>query len=298
MSQLLCIGECMIEFAPAAGGLFSMGFAGDTFNTAWYARKVAPPEVAIGYLTAVGDDSASDAMLAFMRTAGVVPHAARRGDRSVGLYLISLKDGERSFSYWRSASAARTLAENLEALETLGPGDVAYFSGITLGILPPEGRARLFAVLAESRARGVRIAFDPNLRPRLWDSAGEMCRVVMDGAAVADIALPSFEDESDHFGDPGLAATADRYTRAGATTVAVKNGAGDMLIRDTGDAVVTPDPAPAVVDTTAAGDSFNAAFLVALMAGRPPVEAAVEGARLAARVIGAPGALVDLSPGA
>ena len=295
MSQLLAIGECMIEFAPAPDGLFSMGYAGDTFNTAWYARRIAPPGVDVGYVTAVGDDSASDAMLAFMESSGVTPHAPRRSDRSVGLYLISLKDGERSFSYWRNASAARTLADDLTALPDLKPGDIAYMSGITLGILPPEGRARLFSVLAEARSGGVRVAFDPNLRPRLWPSNDEMCRVVMEGAEVSDIALPSYEDEADHFGDADLAATADRYTNAGASVVAVKNGPGDMLIREGGaDRIVTPDPAPAVVDTTAAGDSFNAAFFVALMAGKSPAEAAMDGARLAARVIGARGALIDL----
>ncbi|KAA9009406.1 sugar kinase [Histidinibacterium aquaticum] len=295
MNRLLCIGECMIEFAPAEGGLFAKGYAGDTFNTAWYAARTGGETVDVSYLTAVGDDPVSDSMLDFMSTSGVRPIAARRAGGTVGLYLISLRDGERSFSYWRSASAARTLADDLEALPDLAPGDIAYFSGITLAILPPGSRARLLSVLAAARAKGIRVAFDPNLRPRLWPDTETMCTAIAEGARVADIALPSFEDEADHFGDGSPEATAERYARAGASVVAVKNGPGDMLLREgTRTSTLQPTAVSEVVDTTAAGDSFNAAFLVGLLNGEQAAEAADAGARLAARVIGARGALVEL----
>ena len=38
------IGECMIELSAGKGDLWRMGFAGDTFNTAWYARAILPKE--------------------------------------------------------------------------------------------------------------------------------------------------------------------------------------------------------------------------------------------------------------
>lgn len=295
MARLLAIGECMIELAPTGDGTFGMGFAGDTFNTAWYARHLAGPDIDIAYLSAIGDDAPSRDMQAFMAAGGIMPELVVRSGRSVGLYMISLRDGERSFSYWRSASAARTLADDLNELPGVSPGDIAFFSGITLAILPEEGRERLLSVLAEARARGITVAFDPNLRPRLWPDTATMCASIMQAATVADIALPSFEDEQGFFGDADIQATATRYAGAGAGLVVVKDGAGPVLVREDGrDESVPTEPATEIVDTTAAGDSFNAAVLVGLMTGRSAAEAARDGCALARKVIGARGALVEV----
>ncbi|MEO1536956.1 MAG: sugar kinase [Pseudomonadota bacterium] len=294
MPRLLSIGECMIELAPTEEETFSMGFAGDTFNTAWYARRLASADTQVAYLSAIGDDEPSDRMRAFMEDAGIVPELAARARRSVGLYMISLKDGERSFSYWRSASAAPTLADDLERLPCK-PGDIAFFSGITMAILDDTARKRFLSVLAEARTTGVQIAFDPNLRPRLWPDTATMCDWIMQAAHVADIALPSFEDEQGYFTDANIRATADRYASAGATTVVVKDGPGPVLLRHDGtEATVPPSPVAKVVDTTAAGDSFNAGFLVGLMEGLSADDAVRQGCELARKVIGARGALVKL----
>jgi len=120
MNRFLAIGECMIEMSVAGDGLYRMGFAGDTFNTAWYLRRLLPPGVEVAYLSAVGDDAPSRRMEGFMRDAGLVPELAVREGGAVGLYMISLKDGERSFSYWRANSAARSLADDLDALGLAG----------------------------------------------------------------------------------------------------------------------------------------------------------------------------------
>ncbi|SFB00972.1 2-keto-3-deoxygluconate kinase [Poseidonocella pacifica] len=292
--QFLSIGECMIEMAPRADGSYSMGFAGDTFNTAWYARRVAGPDLEIGYLSAVGDDGPSQEMTTFMREAGVRPELAVRPGRAVGLYMISLIEGERSFSYWRSTSAATTLADDLDRLPGLGAGDMAFFSGITLAILPESGREKLLAALAKARAEGVTVAFDPNLRPRLWSGTEDMCRWIMRGAEVADIALPSYEDEGAHFGDADKAATGARYLSAGAQLVIVKDGPLPvLLVTPEAENLVETVPAEQVVDTTAAGDSFNARFLVGVLSGETATVAAAQACGLSRQVIGAHGALVE-----
>lgn len=291
----LSIGECMVELAPQPGGLYAMGFAGDTFNTAWYARRCLPDAWHVAYLSAVGQDAVSDAMTGFMRGEGIdTAPVARLTDRTVGLYLISLQNGERSFSYWRGQSAARLLAVDPDRLAGALRGvRVAYLSGITLAILDPPDRARLLSALSAARAGGTVVAFDPNLRPRLWPDAPAMCAAIMQGAAVADIVLPSHEDEATHFGDADPAATAARYAGAGAGLVVVKNGADQMLALSKGGPVrLTPPPVAEVVDTTAAGDSFNAAFLAAWLGGAGLTDAMAQGAALAGRVIGARGALV------
>ncbi|MDT8342784.1 MAG: sugar kinase, partial [Thermohalobaculum sp.] len=224
--RFLAIGECMVEMAPAGDGLFRMGFAGDTFNTAWYARRLLPADWSVGYATAVGDDAVSRAMRDFMAGEGIDTAAVRCiPGRTVGLYMIRLEHGERSFSYWRGQSAARALADDIGWLDrTLAAGDLLFFSGITLAILGPEGRTALAGALARARAAGAQVAFDTNLRPRLWESEAAMRAGLTLGGSVADIVLPSFDEETALFGDARPEATVARYRDLGAGLVAVKNG--------------------------------------------------------------------------
>ncbi len=285
----------MAELTPAgAPDTYRQGFAGDTFNTAWYlARCGAGLEVA--FFTAIGDDDMSAALRRFIGQSGVEDRLIRvvRGG-TLGLYLVSLQNGERSFTYWRGQSAARQLADDPDALRAaLAGAGIAYFSGITLAILPPEGRAGLLAELATARAAGTRIAFDPNLRPRLWTDAEEMTRAIMAAAELSDIALPSYEDEARWFGDATPEATCARYADAGARQVVVKNGAGDLLWQDgTRQGRFAVAPIAQTVDTTAAGDSLNAGVLAELAEGGSLERGVVRGCALAREVVQHRGALV------
>jgi 2-dehydro-3-deoxygluconokinase len=291
--RVVALGECMVELAPVGGGLYRRGFAGDTYNFAWYLRRLLPGDWRVGYCTWLGTDAVSDELSGAMASAGIETSAIRRTDaRTVGLYMIDLRGGERSFTYWRSQSAARLLASDPSWLAAqLRGADLVLFSGITLAVA--EQRAALLATLAEARAAGTTVAFDPNLRPRLWSDAPTMCRELTRGAEVADVLLPSFEDESAHFGDPTPGATIARYRACGARTVVVKNGDAEISAWDATEGAATArPPRVAAVDTTAAGDSFNAGFLAARLRGAPLPEAVGAGMRLAAGVIRHPGALV------
>ena len=284
----------MIELAPREDGALRKGFAGDTFNTAWYARRLLPDDWSVAYGTCVGTDTVSDEMVAFMAGEGIDTSAIRRiPDRTVGLYMISLREGERSFSYWRGQSAARLLAADEAWLDaTLAGRSCIHLSGITLAILTPAHREALCAALARARAQGCHIAFDTNLRPRLWESAEAMKAGLALGASVADTVLPSFDEETGLFGDRSPAATADRYAALGAREVCVKNGGQALHILSEGDLHSFTPPAVRQVDSTAAGDSFGAAWLAARLTGADIETAAGRAMALAAQVIQERGALV------
>ena len=293
--RLLSIGECMVELMQAEGGLMRKSFAGDTFNTAYYARHFLPADWTVDYFTAIGKDTISDEMLAFIEAQGIgTGEIARIEGRSPGLYMIHLKDGERSFSYWRSVSAAKLLANDADRLRAaLGSSDIAVFSGITLAILPPEGIDTLLAELRRARAAGKRIVFDPNIRPRLWESAERMREVITEGGRAASLVMPSFEDETTHFGDASIAATIARYRDLGAGELVVKDGAEGATLHFGGESSHVPSArAEKIVDTTSAGDSFNGSFLARLAVGDRPQQAARFAAEVAAAVIQHHGALV------
>lgn len=293
---ILSIGEAMLELSPApADGLWRLGIAGDTLNTAWYLRRLLPAPWRVGYFSRVGKGGFSQRMVDFLTAEGIeAGHVSRDPEREIGLYAISLSQGERSFSYWRDQAAARRLADDPAALRAaLAPAGMACFSGITLAILPPAGRDQLLAALGQARAAGLQVVFDPNLRPGLWPGGAVMRDQVMCAAALADLVLPSFDDEHGHFGDPDPQATVSRYLAAGARQVVVKAGGQAVRFGGAEGAGLVSDLAPETpVDTTAAGDSFNAGYLAARLQGADPVAAIAAGHRLARRVIRHHGALV------
>ncbi|NHT76356.1 sugar kinase [Rhizobiaceae bacterium CRRU44] len=298
MARLLAIGECMVELGDAGSGLLRKGFAGDTLNAAYYVRTYLPADIDVAYLSAVGTDLLSQEMLAFIEAKAILTEDIRQIDGAApGLYMIHLQDGERSFSYWRSASAARKLADDAAHLRSaIEKADTIVFSGITLAILSPEARETLILELRRAKAVGKRVVFDPNIRPRLWEDAATLRAVVEAGARTSTVLLPSFDDEQVHFGDADPEATIARYRQWGADMVLVKNGGGDALLSAEGSDVarISPPKVEAVVDTTSAGDSFNGAFLAKVLAGVAPAEAAAFAARVAAAVIAHHGALVPI----
>ncbi|MEL6170343.1 MAG: sugar kinase, partial [Pseudomonadota bacterium] len=224
--RLLAVGECMAELSPSeTAGHYRLGFAGDTFNTAWYAARLLPAG-SVAYFTRLGDDPASADLRRFAEAGQIdTRHISTEVGGTLGLYMITLKDGERSFTYWRGQSAARHLADDPAALAAaMAEAEIVYVSGITMAILAPAARDALLGELETARAAGRTIAFDPNLRPRLWSNPDDMRAEVMRTAALCHLALPSFEDEAEWFGDADPVATAARYRAAGAEAVIVKNG--------------------------------------------------------------------------
>jgi 2-dehydro-3-deoxygluconokinase len=292
--KVACIGECMVEFAQDSGALFRRGFGGDTLNTALYLARLG---IDTSYVTALGDDSLSEAMLAAWRAEGIATdHVLRVAGRVPGLYMIERDArGERSFLYWRDRAPARELFDRADdaMLERLAAFDWLYFSGISLSLYGETGRAKLRELLAAARRRGGRVAFDGNYRPRGW--AGKESAQQAFGAILplVDLALPTLEDEQMLFGDADAATCLERLKTFGVSEIVIKRGALGCLIDVAGETFdVPPQQALQPVDTTAAGDSFNAGYLAARIRGARPFEAAAAGHRLAGAVIMSPGAVI------
>ncbi len=292
MTRVACIGEAMIELSLQNGT--HIGFAGDTLNTAIYLKRVWP-EGQVSYVSALGQDSFSDQMLAYMQDEMLdTSHVARISNHVPGLYAITLDSaGERSFTYWRENSAARQLfgANCAVKLPNLDAFDLLYLSGITVAILPQHIRDELYQYLVEFRAQGGKVAFDSNYRPGLWPDQETARNVISDFWSICDIALPSLDDEIALFGDADQAAVLARLQACGVRSGALKRGAeGPYALGKTVD--IDFAQAVDIVDTTAAGDSFNAGFLAAKLQGKPMEDCLISGHDLATKVIAHAGAIL------
>ena len=71
MKSLLGIGECMLELSSVQDNLWQQNFAGDVFNTLWYAKALTSEDISINFFTAIGDDHSSDEMISFIESSGV-----------------------------------------------------------------------------------------------------------------------------------------------------------------------------------------------------------------------------------
>lgn len=292
----LGLGECMVELAPTREGTLRQGFAGDVFNTLWYSAQALGAGWQVRFQTALGSDPLSDEMIAFAQDSGIDCSTVLRLPGAMpGLYMIRLTDGERSFLYWRGQSAARRMMDDADLVAAeMARAAVVYLSGITLAILSPEARAALIELMAQARDAGAMVAFDPNVRPALWESPEAMRLAITQAAAAASLVLPSHDDEARAFGDASPEQTASRYHDAGTPIVVVKNGPAPVLTHSAQGLAShdTPQLVGPLIDSTAAGDSFNAGFLAEFLGSSDIGMAVCAGQRLAASVVQGRGALV------
>jgi 2-dehydro-3-deoxygluconokinase len=307
--RLVAVGECMIELRSTGPQTMARAYGGDTLNTAVYLARLANQQYKVGYATAIGaKDPYSDEMLATWTAEQIeTSYVSRLDNRLPGLYTINVDDqGERQFHYWRQNSPAREYFSDAPSLleQDLTSVDVLYFSGISLAILPPSGRQRLFQALQTLRTQGGKVVFDNNYRPRLWASVQEARAAYEQAYAFADVALITLNDEQAVWGDgSALLSEAEVLDRVqglsgrGCAEVVVKRGSEPTLLYLTGQPplALPTEKVARVIDTTAAGDSFAAGYIAARLKGQAPQDAVKAGNRLASVVIQHPGAIIPVS---
>lgn len=302
--RLAVLGECMVEIKPTMPSVqFGQGpidahirYGGDTLNCSVYLARMG---VDVSYVTALGDDPLSDWMVGQWQAEGINCDQVRRAERTVpGLYLIDTDEaGERSFFYWRDQAPARSMFDDPQKagllFESLRSYAYIYLSGITLALFNEPIRRNIYAFLDDFRANGGKVCFDNNYRPRQWPDATTARAAFESLYQRSDIALPTLEDEQLLYAGESEQDTVDRILTSGAPEIVIKKGAlGCRVVADGIDQNVTAQPVDKVVDTTAAGDSFNAGYLAARFAGRGCIEASEHGHKLAATVVQYPGAII------
>ncbi|GLO62595.1 2-dehydro-3-deoxygluconokinase [Vibrio sp. MACH09] len=296
--NIAVIGECMIELQKISGQL-KQTYGGDTLNTALYlTRLLKAQEINISYVTALGQDSFSSEMLEAWQEEGIDGDLVLTiEDKQPGIYCIETDEfGERRFQYWRNESAAKFMLQQPESaalLDKLHTYDAVYLSGITLAILTETGRNALFDFLESFSSKGGKVYFDNNYRAKLWKSREEAIACYRKVLQCTDIALLTFEDEQELFGDLDVEQCIERTTSMGVAEIIIKRGSkACLVVEQNGVNYVEPDAVSNIVDTTAAGDSFSAGFIARRLTGGNAEQAAQFGHGVAGAVIQHKGAII------
>lgn len=290
MVHIVCVGEGMVELSRAGDG-WQVGYGGDALNTAIHLARLGYHSA---FLTALGSDPCSvDLRKQWHREGLDCSMILAHPTRQVGLYAIDVDErGERRFAYWRGDSAARSLFSidaSKNVIDAASRTNLLHFSLISLAVLPETGRRDLIDLAQHVRAQGGKVSFDGNYRPLLWRDRDEALHWGDRAISIADIGLPTLDDETELSGLGSPREVQARWRRLGCHETVVKMGRQGCLLPD--GSHMSPKSVFAPVDTSGAGDAFDAGYLAARLAGRSERQAAARGHEIAAWTIMRAGAI-------
>lgn len=289
--DLIGLGECMIELSatePLGQALtLRKSYGGDVMNTLVHAARLGSRT---GFISRVGNDPFGAGLLEMWRGEGIDVSQAPLVEGLNGAYFISLlSGGEREFTYYRSNSAASQLRPADLSADYIASSRCLLISGITQAI-STSAEATTLKAARIAKQHGVRVAFDPNYRARLWATRGGLraARAALQRVLpLIDVLLPSASADLELFD-----LTAELDVLELAPLVALKVGADGAWIRGEAQSIQIPTERVNVVDTTGAGDAWNAGFLHHLLCGATATAAARAGNRCAGVVVQAHGAIL------
>ncbi|HXW19301.1 MAG TPA: sugar kinase, partial [Roseiarcus sp.] len=219
--EIVAIGEPLYELnQPRGSEAFVPGFGGDTSNAMIAAARSG---ARAGYFTAIGADSFGQALVELWRREGV--DASRiivNTAAHTGLYFVTHGPKGHEFSYLRAGSAASRITEADIPADYIGAAQILHVSGISQAISSSAADA-VFAAIDVAKGAGVLLAYDPNLRLKLWPLTRARA-IIHDAMRRADIALPGLDDARLLTGLAQPDAIADFYLRLGAKIVALTLG--------------------------------------------------------------------------
>ena len=299
MTRVLVVGEPLVELLEEPKGTVRRGFGGDALNLSVYLARVSPT-IHVILATEVGSDTDSDSLLSLCRDEGIDDRYIRRvAGAELGRYRVTVDgSGERAFAYERSASPFRDALAGDAALPDPGSVDALCFSGIAVAVLRDAGRRRLLGYAERVRNAGRMVVYDPNHRSALWSDDADAREWTARIAPNADVLIASAEDGRELMQVESTAEIARAFHMIGAREVVVTDGPRPCVVLYRGVVAAIAAVGPMhVIDTTAAGDAFDAGYIAARLRGETPEKCAVAGHALAATVVGHRGALATRRSG-
>jgi 2-dehydro-3-deoxygluconokinase len=264
--DIVALGEAMVEFNEARAAdarTWLQGFGGDTSNAMIAAARLG---ARTAYVTRIGHDAFGRRLLGLWQDEGVATEGVGVDDeRPTGVYFVSHGEQGHEFSYLRHGSAASAMTPASLPQALLRATRVLHLSGISQAISTSACDA-CFAAIDLARAAGAKIAYDTNLRLKLWPLARAKA-IVFETLRMADWALPSHDDAKHLFDDDAPTHIVDACHDLGARVVVLKLGREGCVVSDGTRCERIEGRRVASVDATGAGDCFDGAFEARMAAG-------------------------------
>ena len=290
------IGEAMIEISNVKNNLYNQSFAGDTLNFCNYLDK---KKLNAFFLSAIGKSEINQSLLDFVKSKNISTKYIKQINQfEVGLYLIKNKDnGEKQFFYWRDESAAKQYFNNIDFLnlyKELKNFDYIYFSGITLSIIHISKLNNFIKLLKLLKSKKIKIVFDFNIRPSRWNKKN--LNIFLDSVLkFVDICFLSGEDMN-YWKNKNNIKSYEQIVRKYKLKHSIfrKNAKFTYVFLNKTRYVFKNKLLKRVVDTSGAGDGFNAAYLSNFIVNNDPVLALKAGSSLGSKIVMKKGAIVDV----
>lgn len=301
--MVACLGEVLIDFvAEEMGPLESVSSfrkcpGGAPANVAVGISRLG---VTCGFIGKVGADAFGKFLKTSLKKNGVnIEGIVETKEAPTALAFVSrTKTGERHFLFYRKPCADVLLTENDLHQDWLRNIKYLHVGGVSLSRNP--SRQTTLRAIEIARTNGVDIIFDPNLRLDLWPGGIHECRKILRQVLVGtDIFLPSQQELLLIMDTEQIDDALSRAHELGPSTICVKCGADGSRIsiktaKGKYDQFFQKALDVNVVDTTGAGDGFNAGLIVGLVKGMKLREAVRQGVAVASLVITKIGAMTAL----
>jgi len=298
MAEFLTIGEPMAVFASTDEDQsledatnFKKFVAGAELNVAIGVQRL---EHQSQYISAVGNDPLGEFIINAIQENGIDSSLIDLNSNFwTGFYLKQrVTKGDPSTFYFRKNSAAANFNQSILDKIDFKNLRIAHLSGIFAAISQTslEALKHLNQLLLKNE---IRVTFDPNLRPALWDTQEEMVKITNEFAKDANIVLPGVNEGEILMGSRDPEKIADFYLNQSqiTDTVIVKLGPAGAFIkyRNGNTSLVSGYKVDKVIDTVGAGDGFAVGLISGLLEDLSIEEAVKRGCAVGALAVMSPG---------
>lgn len=257
MFDVTALGEVLIDFTPygvseAGMALFEQNPGGAPANVLAAVSNLGQKPAFIGK---VGDDMHGALLKDTLDRIGVdTSGMVVDPNYFTTLAFVSLKNGERSFSFARKPGADTQLTSEEINLDVVRNTKIFHCGSLSLTDEP--ARSATFFAVKEAKEAGAVISYDPNYRALLWKSEEEAVKHMRSMIPYADIMKISDEETVLLSGKSDPKEAAEVLLNQGVDCVIVTLGKDGALLKTKQVEVQVKGKDRKPVDTTGAGDSF------------------------------------------
>lgn len=301
--QVIGIGEVGIDLIASEpvpyieASTFVRCFGGAPMNTAVGVSRLG---VSSGAIAAVGDDPFGEYIINELEKNRVdTSHIVikKRTRTTIAFVINQPITGEKTSFFYRKPWVGQTADSALELndidFQYVSKARVVHISGHSLSQNP--ARKAILSTVKYAKENGVKISFDPTLRADCWNSEATIKKMYIKMLRIADIATFSDEESKFMFGTNDPIEVAEKALKFGVNIVGVKRGPKGSLIKSKeGPEISVPAFKVDVIDTTGAGDGWDAGLLVGLLRGFELEECATIANAVGALVVTKRGAITAL----